>query len=88
MFAGGPEDQTKISALCREAEQLEEEALYSSKGHLNAEDTQVRRNYWLSKSTSTGFSIISSLAENREMTMRNEARTVNPRVLCIFQKVC
>ena len=40
-------DQAKISALCREAERLEEDALYSSKGHFNAEDTWVRRNYWL-----------------------------------------
>ena len=31
------EDQAKISALCREAERLEEDALYSSKGHFNAE---------------------------------------------------
>ena len=37
-------DQAKISALCREAERLEEDALYSSKGHFNAEDTWVRRN--------------------------------------------
>jgi hypothetical protein len=40
-------DQDKISALRREAERLEEDALYSSKGHFNAEDTWVRRNYWL-----------------------------------------
>lgn len=40
-------DQNKISALCREAERLEEDATYSSKGHFNAEDTWVRRNYWL-----------------------------------------
>lgn len=40
-------DQGKISALRREAERLEEDALYSSKGHFNAEDTWVRRNYWL-----------------------------------------
>lgn len=40
-------DQAMISALCREAERLEEDALYSSKGHFNAEDTWVRRNYWL-----------------------------------------
>jgi hypothetical protein len=40
-------DQTKISALCRETERLEEDTLYSSKGHFNAEDTWVRRNYWL-----------------------------------------
>ena len=37
----------KILALQREAERLEEDALYSSKGHFNAEDTWVRRNYWL-----------------------------------------
>lgn len=36
-------DQAKISALCREAERLEEDALYSSKGHFNAEDTWVQR---------------------------------------------
>lgn len=40
-------DQDKISALSREAERLEEDALYSSKGHYNAEDTWVRRHYWL-----------------------------------------
>lgn len=40
-------DQGKISALRREAERLEEDATYSSKGHFNAEDTWVRRNYWL-----------------------------------------
>lgn len=40
-------DQVKISALRREAERLEEDTLYSSKGHFNAEDTWVRRNYWL-----------------------------------------
>jgi hypothetical protein len=34
-------------ALMREAERLEEDATYSSKGHFNAEDTWVRRNYWL-----------------------------------------
>ncbi len=40
-------DQQIIAALCREAERLEEDATYSSKGHFNAEDTWVRRNYWL-----------------------------------------
>lgn len=40
-------DQDKISALRREAERIEEDATYSSKGHFNAEDTWVRRNYWL-----------------------------------------
>ena len=40
-------NQGKISALRREAERLEEDATYSSKGHFNAEDTWVRRNYWL-----------------------------------------
>lgn len=40
-------DQGKISALRREAERLEEDTTYSSKGHFNAEDTWVRRNYWL-----------------------------------------
>ena len=40
-------NQDKISALRREAERLEEDATYSSKGHFNAEDTWVRRNYWL-----------------------------------------
>ena len=40
-------DQGKIDALRKEAERLEEDALYSSKGHFNAEDTWVRRNYWL-----------------------------------------
>lgn len=47
MTETSPRDQAKISALCREAERLEEDALYSSKGHFNAEDTWVRRNYWL-----------------------------------------
>lgn len=37
----------QVAALCREAERLEEDAIYSSKGHFNAEDTWVRRNYWL-----------------------------------------
>ena len=40
-------DQAMIDALCREARRLEEDTLYSSKGHFNAEDTWVRRNYWL-----------------------------------------
>jgi hypothetical protein len=35
------------AALRREAERLEEDAIYSSKGHFNAEDTWVKRNYWL-----------------------------------------
>lgn len=39
--------EERLSALCREAERLEEDATYSSKGHFNAEDTWVRRNYWL-----------------------------------------
>lgn len=47
MNGTSPEDKTKISALCREAKRLEEDALYSSKGHFNAEDAWVRRNYWL-----------------------------------------
>jgi hypothetical protein len=37
----------QVAALRREAERLEEDALYSSKGHFNAEETWVRRNYWL-----------------------------------------
>lgn len=37
----------QVAALRREAERLEEDAIYSSKGHFNAEDTWVRRNYWL-----------------------------------------
>jgi len=40
-------DAATIEALRREAERLEEDATYSSKGHFNAEDTWVRRNYWL-----------------------------------------
>jgi hypothetical protein len=40
-------DQSKTSALRREAERLEEDTLYSSKGHFNIEGTWVRRNYWL-----------------------------------------
>ncbi len=40
-------DQNKIFALRREAERLEEDATYSSKGHFNAENTWMRRNYWL-----------------------------------------
>ena len=51
MTETSPRDQSKISALCREAERLEEDALYSSKGHFNAEDTWVRRNYWLGMPT-------------------------------------
>lgn len=40
-------DQVRIAALRKEAERLEEDTTYSSKGHFNAEDTWVRRNYWL-----------------------------------------
>lgn len=40
-------DQRMISALRKEAERLEEDATYSSKGHFNAEDTWVCRHYWL-----------------------------------------
>ena len=40
-------DEAAISALSREAERLEEDATYSSKGHFNAEDTWVKRNYLL-----------------------------------------
>ena len=40
-------EEGTIAALRREAERLEEDALYSSKGHFNAEDSWVRRNYWL-----------------------------------------
>ena len=41
------DDQARIMSLQREAERLEEDTLYSSKGHFNAKDTWVRRNYWL-----------------------------------------
>lgn len=47
MIEATTSDQDKISALRREAERLEEDALYSSKGHFNAEDAWVRRHYWL-----------------------------------------
>jgi hypothetical protein len=40
-------DQSMIAALRREAERIEEDATYSSKSHFNAEDTWVRRHYWL-----------------------------------------
>lgn len=40
-------DQALIAALRREAERIEEDATYSSKSHFNAEDTWVRRHYWL-----------------------------------------
>lgn len=40
-------DQGKSSVLCREAERLEEDAIYSCKGRFKAEYTCVRRNYWL-----------------------------------------
>lgn len=40
-------DQAMIAALRREAERIEEDATYSSKSHFNAEDTWVRRHYWL-----------------------------------------
>lgn len=40
-------NQDKVNAMRREAERLEEDATYSSKGHFNAEDTWVRRNYLL-----------------------------------------
>ncbi len=40
-------DQSLIAALRREAERIEEDATYSSKSHFNAEDTWVRRQYWL-----------------------------------------
>lgn len=42
-----PTDQALIAALRREAERIEEDATYSSKSHFNAEDTWVRRHYWL-----------------------------------------
>lgn len=41
------DNQNEISALRRETERLEEDAIYSSKGHFNAEDTWVHCNYWL-----------------------------------------
>lgn len=47
MSGAAATDQGKISVLRREAERLEEDAIYSSKGHFNAEDTWVRRHYWL-----------------------------------------
>ncbi len=61
-------DQAKISALCREAERLEEDTLYSSKGHFNAEDTWVQRNYWLGVPATVlgavaGATLIKSLPE-------------------------
>lgn len=37
----------QLVALRCEAERIEEDATYSSKGHFNAENTWVRRNYWL-----------------------------------------
>ena len=40
-------NKEQISALGREAGRIEEDATYSSKGHFNAEDMWVRRNYWL-----------------------------------------
>ncbi|MDR1462020.1 MAG: SLATT domain-containing protein, partial [Azoarcus sp.] len=36
-----------ISALCREAERIEEDAMYSSKSHFNAEAAWEQRNNWL-----------------------------------------
>ncbi|WP_206955954.1 SLATT domain-containing protein [Trinickia acidisoli] len=42
-----PANQNTISALSREAKRLEEDATYSSKGHFNAEDSWMLRNYWL-----------------------------------------
>ena len=47
MIGTSPQDKARTSALCRAAEQQEEGAMYSSKGHFNAEDTWVQRNYWL-----------------------------------------
>lgn len=40
-------DQALIAALRREAERIEEDATYSSKSHFNAEETWIRRHYWL-----------------------------------------
>lgn len=40
-------DQNKISALCREAERVEEDATFSSKSHFNAGSTWERRHYLL-----------------------------------------
>jgi len=37
----------KVAALRKEAERLEEDSTYSSKGHFNAADTWVRRHYFL-----------------------------------------
>lgn len=39
--------QDRVDALRREAARLEEDAVYSSKGHFNAEETWMRRHYWL-----------------------------------------
>ena len=47
MNEDGMTESDRISALRREAERLEEDATYSSKGHFNAEATWVRRHYWL-----------------------------------------
>jgi hypothetical protein len=43
----GTTDQNTIDAIRREAERLEEDAVYSSKGHFNAESTWMRINYCL-----------------------------------------
>jgi len=51
----------KISALKREAQRIEEDATYSSKGHFNAEDRWLRRNYWLGV-PSTLLSVIAGAA--------------------------
>jgi hypothetical protein len=36
-----------ISALCKEAERIEEDSIHSAKGHFNAADIWRRRHYWL-----------------------------------------
>lgn len=38
---------SKVAALRREAERIEEDATYSSKSHFNAESTWLLRHYWL-----------------------------------------
>jgi hypothetical protein len=40
-------EQEMIAALRREAERIEEDAKYSSKGHFNAEEKWESRHYWL-----------------------------------------
>lgn len=39
--------QNLVSALCKEAERIEEDSIHSAKGHFNTAAIWNRRHYWL-----------------------------------------